>query len=169
MARVTPLTVATVSAVLLVAVLAVDATMNRTYKLQVQATDGWKTFAESPTGEYEYARPYASYAPQTIANNSSVTFRVFAENGYPWALDKPYEVFYQGSLVASGTIEAPARGSGTAEFTLDVERLVAPYYGAQKPIPDRPGISTDIVFLELRIAGEDDSIAGEVYLQEVSS
>lgn len=162
MARVPPLAVAAVAGILLVVVLGVDASMNRTYRLEVQAVDGWKTVAEGPVGGEHYGRAIYSLAPVTVADNTSVTFRVTVDNGYAWGFSEPYEVLSQGRVVAAGVVEAPARGAGAEQFTLNAAQVREPGgYG-----PER-ATGGELLFLELRIDGE--YLYGETVIQEASA
>jgi hypothetical protein len=164
MARVSPLAVAAVSGILLMVVLGVDATVNRSYAVDVEGTGGWQTVAQGPVqDEYAFVRyPFATGAVE-VEDNASVTFRVRGENGYPWAMSERYTVYGSGAVVAEGILTAPARGSGESEFTLDVARLASGPYGQ----PKLAGDPADRIYLELRVGGE--TLYGEVAVREAGA
>lgn len=157
----TPLAVAAVSAVLLVAVLAVDAGMNRTFSLDVRGVDGWVTVATSDEGR-GYPRAVHSLAPVTVADNGSVEFRLRVDNGYPWTFSGTYDAHAYGEPVAQGEVSAGARSAGTATFTVDLASLTQDHLG---PRPARE--PHDRVYLEVLV--DEDVVGGEVAVREAGA
>lgn len=109
-----PLVVAIIASVALVALLAADASMNRTLALDQRVGDGWRTVAAEPM---THDRPFVA-APDSVAANETLTFRLRVENGHPWSYSESYRVYANGLEVASGTLEAPARGDGESTFNV---------------------------------------------------
>lgn len=149
--------VAAVSGLLLVVVLAVDASMNRTYALDVEGTDGWRTFATD--AQVSYPRFDYGGSAVDVADNTSVTFRVRADNGFPWELSKTFTVTSYGVRVAEGVISAPARGEGVAEFSLNVSDLAG-----SPPYPKQDASNYENVYLELHVGNE--IVGGTVNIRE---
>jgi len=124
--------VAIVAAALFVVVLSADATMNRTYSVQVETPEGWRE-AGTTASNYE---PYRVGSAEVSANRSdTLRFRLLADNGFLWPLDDTYRVYVNGIEVASGDIDAGARSVGEAEFTLTAERLLSQFGPASKEAP----------------------------------
>lgn len=153
--RSAPLVVAAVSAVLLVAVLAVDASMDRSYALEVRGEDGWRSFAHHTDA---YPRGGMFGGPVVVSDNSSVEFRIRVDNGMPWAMSETYDVSVYGRHVADGAIEAPARGTGVSGFTLDVQNLTEQSRGPEF------GAGGETLWFEVRVG--DEYLTGEVIIQE---
>lgn len=159
--RPSPLAVAAVSGLLLVTVLAVDSSMNRTYRLEVESENGWVTVMESSSASGPFGpRAVYSRAPVTVADNSSVSFRLVAENGYLWTWTGPWEARSEGRLLAGGALDVPGRGTATSEFTVDFTARPMP-----GPYPER--VPFDTLYLELSVDG--DYTFSDVLVQEAEA
>ena len=166
-----PLTLALAATVLLVVVIGADATMNRSFALDLQAPSSsgsgttWRTLAEVP---YRYddrsrAEPWMYGPPELEANRSdTLTFRVRAENGYFWPLDETFRAYHNGEEVASGRLSAPARGETESSFTVPADRILG-----RAPVPPdakAPYIGGD----GLQVRVDDESLDAYLTLREVS-
>ncbi len=155
-----PLSIAIGAAVLLVVVLAADISMNRSYGVDLRDAEGeWVTVTESRLFESR-ARPYGAFA-SSIDPNGTVEMRIRVDNGYAWAFDKEYVVYANANEIARGTLEVPARSSGTATFTVPGKA----FFGAGPDFPKSEG--THYVQIELVVAGEH--LYGSVNVKEASS
>lgn len=145
--RASPLLVAGVAAVLLLVVLGVDATVNRTYRLEVEDGTGWRTLGTSGEG-HRFPEPPAM---PTVDANGSVRFRLRADNGWPFAHEQEWVASANGFELARGRLVVPAGGSASAEFEMD-PRVVEP------PMPpDQPRRVDDervFVTIEVRLGSE---------------
>lgn len=92
----------------------------RSYTVDVRGATGWQTVAVSLREDTRAMEPVATRAGDAIEvdRNGTITFRLVVDNGYPWRITEPYDVRYQGVIVAEGVIEAPARGEGTSTFEI---------------------------------------------------
>lgn len=126
MARSRALTIAVVAIVLLIVSITVDATMNRSYAVDVKDNGDWRTVASTPRGDgrYSVAEP-VGYGSVPVAPNGTVELRLRADNGYPFALDQHYLVRFNGAIAAEGDIHAPARGTGESAFNLSAAKIFA--------------------------------------------
>lgn len=112
-----PLAIAAVAAALLVASIAVDASMNRYVELDVQDDGAFVRVATSePYTTQARPQPYGEIVVDA-GPNDTVTMRVRVDNGYAWGFSETYRAYVNGREVASGTLTAPARGEGEATFT----------------------------------------------------
>ncbi len=116
MPAVSPLAVAAVAGALLLVVLGVDASMNRTFYLDVQVNGEWQTVAENGEGSRGYVERYYAGSSPVFAANETVDMRLRVDNGYPWAWTGSYHVLVQGRTVEKGDVRAPARGEGDIAF-----------------------------------------------------
>ena len=115
---------------LLLVVLTVDATMNRTYTVDVHDGTGFRTIAIEPNtnGDFYAARPAVGYFGAINATaNDTLRFRLTLDNGYPWSASETFQVDFNGAELARGTISAPARSTGETEFTLPAAPFFAAY------------------------------------------
>ena len=153
------LAVAVGAAVLLVAVVAVDAAVNRTYHLEAYLDGRWVKLGSHPSA-YDVAMP--SYVAFDLNASDVVPFRVSAENGYPWGLSKDVEVSAQGVLLHTGTLTAEARGTGAATFDVPASRLLS-HAGPERGGP--PGEPLWTWWLSVRVGVE--SFQGHLGVREV--
>lgn len=117
------LVTAGVAAALLVVVLGVDVAMTTTYTLDVWTGTAWREIVTDP-----YPMDTFRVGPEQaiVSANASddVRFRLRVDNGYPWGTKDDYRVLHASEEVATGTIEAGARGSDEEEFTIAADRLL---------------------------------------------
>ena len=155
------LTVALAAGVLLVAVVAVDASMNRVYHLEAKLEGRWIRVVSSDMDWTRGGEP--SLVAFDLNATDKVDFRVVAENGYPWALSEPVEVAAMNVALHSGTLEAPAFGHGETAFTLDASRILSqPAFGGG----ERPGERFWHPSFTLRVG--DDVYYGGAAFREVA-
>lgn len=111
------LTVAVAASVLLVALVAADAAMNRAYHLEARLGGEWVRVASLPEARLREA-PAISLFPFDLNASDTVTFRIRAHNGHPWPMQSFAEVTISGRHAFSGLLEAGAFQD--AEVTFDV-------------------------------------------------
>ncbi len=116
------LAIAGVALVLLVVVIGVDVSMDRTIALDFSTSDGWVTLAQEPFSASERIR-YSP--PPSVDANGSATFRLVVENEYPWAYSRAFVARSGATVIAEGTLDAPAGGRGVATFTVNASALRA--------------------------------------------
>lgn len=110
-----PLMVAAVAGALLLVVVGVDASVNRTFALSLRHEGEDVVVARSFSEDGPYpARPVP--AQYFIDPNSTLLFTLRVDNEYPWAFEEPYHVQVNGRPVADGTLRAGALQSGEATF-----------------------------------------------------
>lgn len=131
-----PLIVAAVATALLVVTIWADASMNRTYYVDVKDGDAWRTVAQGgDVDEYQRAYPFVSDTAVTIRNGTPIDMRLRVDNDYFWAVSATFVVSASGLILAEGAIESPARSAGVTEFSVNSSRVVStPIYG-EKPTP----------------------------------
>ncbi|GEM_PF-4482029 len=151
------LLVAAIAGVLLVVSIGVDAAMNRSWTLDVQTPEGWRTLGtQGVSGGPRGAEPLT---PLAVERNGTIHLRVTVDNGYVWTYDETYKAFVNGAEVARGTLHAPARSSGTAEF--DVPARLA-FTDASAPKGPAPG------GLSLEVHAGSAALYGFLSVQEAS-
>lgn len=152
-----PLTIAAVATVLLVTVLAVDLTYNRTLTLELRQDDGWVPL--SSTGE-----PHDRIGPRALRvdANETLTFRLRVDNDMPFAYEEPYRVYHFGTLVAEGTLTAPASEEGVTTFTLNATALIDDGRGG-------PPTEQDIHFASLEVEVGDEMLFGSFEIREAGA
>lgn len=159
-----PLTIAIAAAALLVVSLGVDASMNRSLSLDVREDDGaWRTIGSD--APYTHARPVpVEQAGVSAAANDTITLRLRVDNGYPWAYDERYRVFFNGRELASGTLEAGARGEGESVFTVPAK----PFWDtmSQRP-PGEPAPQVAYAHVEVYVDGK--TVYGNFQIHEASA
>ena len=116
-----PLIVAGVAAALLVVVLAVDLSFNRSYALDLRQDDAWVQVAEFPFPRYDEARGPDS--GPAVDPNGTVEMRVRVDNGYPMEFSKSFALYVGGTRVGDGLLTAPALGEGEAIVTFPASTL----------------------------------------------
>lgn len=121
----TALIVAIAAGALLVVVIGGDVTYNRTVYVDARtAQGGWTTITQDPCCQrYEY-----HYGPTTIDANRSddVAFRLRVDNGYPLSYQQSFVVLVGGVETTRGTLLAPSRSEGVAEFSVPAEAFLGP-------------------------------------------
>jgi hypothetical protein len=154
--------VAAIAGILLLVSIGVDAAMNRTWSLDVQTPDGWRTVGTTGSdGGRPYAEPVYGGTLLNVSRNGTVHMRVTVDNGYPWSYADTYRVIINGAEVTRGTLQAASRGSGTSEF--DVPARFA--FDAAAPVPGGPAkTAISSLYVEVRIGSQ--SLYGNVALQE---
>lgn len=114
--------VAVAAAVLLVVVVSVDASVNRSFSLEVETDDGWRSLTTDG-----FSGPYPGFGADLVveANRSDeLTFRLSVDNEPPWGYEAPFRVTSHGRLIAQGTLSAAGGGQGEAAFRATVDELV---------------------------------------------
>lgn len=147
--RVSPLLVAGIAAALLLVVLGVDATLDRSYRLDVREGQGWRTLAAS--GPPEGFRP-----PASTSQNGSLHLRLSVENDWPFPLAEDFAVLANGFEVARGRIEAPARGVGEVAFDVD------PATFDHTLPPEGPRAEPEMVYLHLEVVVGGERLYGSL-------
>lgn len=116
--------IALIAAVLLVAVVSVDAAVNRTVSLDVQDQDGqWRTIATSLETDAFYPRPGGEIVVEANRTDE-LDFRLTVDNEPPWGFAEDYSVRGNGRIVASGSITADGGGTGEARFSVPADDLL---------------------------------------------
>jgi hypothetical protein len=159
------LTVAIVASVLLVVVVAADATMNRVYHAEVFLDGRWIKVATYPWQFDPYSRGIPSYVAFEVNASDDVPVRVRIDNGYPWAFSERFEVLSGGRVLFEGTLTAAARSEGVAETTVKAEQLFRHGY---EPLPAKDTPPVDQIWnphLEVRVG--DEIFGGSFALREV--
>jgi hypothetical protein len=155
-----PLVVAAVAAVLLVVSIGVDAAMNRTLALDAREDDGaWRAIGGEPRLE---TRPVPVGSTIVMAGpDDNVTLRVRVDNGYPFAYDESYRVFFNGREIASGTLRAEPRGEGESVFTVPAR----PFWDATgRPVPGEP--RPNVTYANVEVYAGSRVLYGHFQLQE---
>lgn len=142
-----PLIVATVAGVLLVALLVADATMNRALFLDVRDGEGWRQIASD--GYHESDARAHPVGARVVDANDTVEMRLRVDNTYAWAYEDTYRAYANGVEIASGIIQAPARGQGEAVFSF-AARAAADEAGG-RAAPDAP--DTRVLFISVDVGG----------------
>lgn len=155
------LVVAAIAGVLLVVSIGVDAALNRSWTLDVQTPDGWRTLTQTG-GTSDGMRAVMPLSPLAVERNGTVHLRVTVDNGYLWGYDATYRVLVNGAEVTRGALHAAARETGAAEF--DVPARLA-FVGAAEPVKGAPNAAS----LSLEVLVGSQSLYGYVPLQEAPS
>lgn len=116
------LTVATAAGLLLVTVVAADATMNREYHLEARLDGNWVKVASFPDPYLRGAEP--SFVAFDLNASDRIPFRVSAHNGYPWSLQEEATVTVSGVRVFQGTLAAPPFGDVQIGFDIAAADLM---------------------------------------------
>ena len=155
--------VALAAGVLLVAVVAADASMNRVYHLEAKLEGNWVKVASSQP-EWGYGREPSLVAFPLNASDE-VPIRVTAENGHPWPLGRDVDVLVSGQTVFSGRFDAPAFGTAQHGFLVNATRLATPGHGfvPERAFPDGERIWTPSFVLHVG----DDAYHGGLAFREV--
>lgn len=155
MATSVPLVVAIVASVLLVATIAVDATVNRVIRVEVQDDGEWVGVYEEGAPQrdpYAYAKPLGPFGKGVrVDPNGTISLRLVIENAYPWGYDKTYRVVVEGSVVHEGRVSAPASGDATSEFSLDARRFFSGPGATRDPSLNA---TTAYVYFEVRLGAK---------------
>lgn len=147
-----PLIVAAVATALLVLTVWGDATMNRTYYVDVKDGDGWRTVAQGGDAQDDTrAYPLVSDNAIKIQNGTPLEMRLRVDNEYFWAFSKTFVASANGLILAEGKIESPARSAGVAEFSVNASRVLSTQVFPEKPTP---GSGSSQASFELTIAGQ---------------
>lgn len=158
------LTVAVAAGVLLVATVAADASMNRTYRLEAHLDGRWIALASSPVDDLSRGMP--SLVAFDLNASDEVPFRVVAENGYPWRLSTSYDLMVGGVSLHRGALDAPAFQEAKQEFAVPARSLMTQAGGY--PL-EKPGGAADRLWspsITLEVAGE--VLYGSVAFREVA-
>lgn len=159
-----PLIVAVVAMGLLVVSVGFEVLFHRSYAIDVQTPDGWITIGGTGSDPYGLSRPAETSggAIVEVARNDTITFRLRADNGYPWSLSEPYDVRVGGVIVAEGTIAADARSEGESTFTLRAALFLP--RTTETPVPEKPG--STLGYFDVQIG--DAFVSASFQVQEVS-
>lgn len=128
------LAVAVTAAVLLVVVVAADASMNRYVHLEAHVEGRWIKVATEPPEHMGRAVP--GYVAFDLNASDVVPMRLRVENGHPWGFSEPAEVSLGSRLVHAGTLAAGARSEGVLEFNVNASQLLAS--DPRGPVPHEP-------------------------------
>lgn len=154
--------VAIAAAGLLVVVVSVDAAITRTVSLDVRTDEdgpdaqNWQRLAA--TGEEPYRFDRGEVVVQANRTDQFV-FRLTVDNEPPWAFEEAYRLRSGGTLLGSGTIEAPGGSTATAEVEVTADRLIDANQGP------RPGPSPAGVHVEASVGSE--TLFGFLSIEEV--
>lgn len=151
--------VAIAAAALLVLVVAVDASVNRTVRLEVETEQGWQTITSSSE------EPYRRFGGEvTIEANRSdeVRFRLVVDNEPPWGYEEAYRVRSDAGTVATGTLTAEPGAQGTATFTATVDELTG---GPRAPLSQE---SPHRMFANVHVELGGTFLYGSFQVEEVS-
>lgn len=141
--------VAGVAGALLLVVLTVDATMNRTYTIDVHDGTGWRTVGtDDHQSETRAAKPVAYFGPVNASANDTLRMRLTLDNGYPWSASETFTVTYNDREFARGTVEAAGRSLGEAEFSIPA----APFYASMGASPTKEP-ATVSAFVNVEVDG----------------
>lgn len=124
--------VAAAAASLLLVVVAVDASVNRTLELQVDGpSEGrdWQTFSSSGEDRYRFDRGDVVVEAN---RTETLTFRLHIDNELPWDYDEDYRLRAGSTLLGSGSLKAPGGGTGTAEVQTTAGELIDANQGPRK-------------------------------------
>jgi len=128
---------------LFVVTIAADASMNRSFALDASdGKGGWILGADHGDAT---SRPTGTPGAIPYQENDTIDLRLRVENGYPWAFSEAYSVRYNGVEVASGTLQADARATGTSTFRFDTSRLDSGPQGRDN------AVKSAFVYLEITI------------------
>ena len=159
------LSVAIGASVLLVAVVAVDASMNRVYHVEAFLEGRWIQVATHPVTDETYARGYPSFVTFDVNASDDVRVRLRVDNGYPWAFEERFDVLVNGEYLFDGTLTAAARSEGVAETTVKGSKLFGAGYET-RPVPNGSGGQPVwMPTFDANVGGE--RFGGIVYLREV--
>jgi hypothetical protein len=149
---------------LLVAVVAADATMNRTYKLEAYLDGRWILVASTP--EDVMTREFPSLVPLPLNASDDVSFRLSAHNGYPWSLSKDFDLTVGGVSVQRGALDASSFQDDREEFTVPASALMTQGAGfpAEKPPPGNERFWSPQILLEV----DGETLYGSVAFREVA-
>lgn len=137
--------IAAAAAALLILVVAVDASVNRTLELQVDGpSEGRDWQALSSSGEDPYRFDRGDVVVE--ANRTeTVTFRLHVDNELPWRFDETYRLRAGSVSLGSGTLQAAGGGTGIAEVQTTAGELIDANHGPRKsPSPASVHIEASI-------------------------
>src|SRR5581483_6628648 len=98
------LLVAAIAGVLLVVSIGVDAAMNRSWTLDVQTPEGWRTLGtQGVSGGPRGAEPLT---PLAVERNGTIHLRVTVDNGYGWPSGGPYTAWLERRSRGRGSLHA---------------------------------------------------------------
>lgn len=159
------LTVAAAAGVLLVAVVAVDASMNRVFHLEAQLGGNWVKVATYP---YQHGSRYyePSLAAFDLNASEQVPFRVRVENGYPWTVSEDVEVTMDGRPVHQGRLEADRFTDGVAPFAIPAQDLLRGGGAGGRPVADPPEAPASIPHFWVRVGAVQ--LGGSLAFREVA-
>jgi len=159
-----PLAVAIGAMILLVASVTFEVVFEREITLEVRGPLGFQDITEgtSASGEFRSTpKPGLTRAtdPVVAAPNDTIEFRVRVDNGFPWAYDEPYDVRFQGVIVAEGEIQAGARDRGESSFTIPAST----FFSAGTTDP-----SLDVIPIYIDVQIGSEYASGSFHLKEAS-
>lgn len=140
--------------------------MNRSWTLDAKDGDAWRTYGQAGVvRERDAPKPF-SPAGIAVERNGTIHMRVTVDNGYPWSYHSDYRVMVNGLEVARGVLDAPARGTGVAEF--DVPAHYA-FDTLAPATPEAPAPKSAMASLSLEVALKDTSLYAFVQVTEASA
>ncbi|MGQ0536144.1 MAG: hypothetical protein ACT4PT_08735 [Methanobacteriota archaeon] len=160
-----PLQIAMAASALLVVVVVADLFMNREFFLEAEVDGEWEPIGT--TAETERGYVPGSEQVLEIDPNGTHRFRVRVANDVAWGYSEEYTVRLDGRTIDEGTLRAPARSDGSAEFTVEgayfqraLPILEAPAKDAPRPV--RQGFASFFVTIGY------EEIYGGIQLREAS-
>lgn len=124
--------VAVGAAALLLVVVAVDASVNRTFELHVDGPSegqGWQTLSSSGEDPYRFDRGDVVVEAN---RTDTVTFRLHVDNELPWGYEEDYRLRAGSTTLGSGSLQAPGGGTGAVEIQTTAGELIDANHGPPK-------------------------------------
>lgn len=147
--------VAMVAGVLLLVVVAADATITRSVTLSVETDEGdWHEIATTKDNLYD--RPGGEVVLERNRSDE-VTLRVAVDNEPPWAYEEDYVLRSSGRDLASGTLAAEGRSTAADTVTVTVDEL----------LHESPSTRGGHQFTDVQLSIGTDHLYGGLSIQEV--